>query len=342
VSVQSIAGGALLEELRRALLEKSVVEGLLDRRGGRGRKPVLRERARDVIVGGDWRERLRGSMSMAADLLGEAVEGLESVGYDVVDLRFYLASPGLVGVGSGVFKAIFEVGLEMDWLLGLPVIRGSSLKGAARALVDEAAESVPGLRESLDVFFGTTEDGGRRGAMVVLDSYPVGCRPGYPCLVLTGDVVTSHYYKGGKPVDSEAKAEPKPVQHVAIAPGTVFRVVAGVPGRDLEPGLDSHAERILRAFGVEPAHGVPARLYALGVVLQAALANGLGARSGKGYNVLLPYTGDVLETRVVGIRLSTPKDRGSRRDRGGPPGRGRRGPGRYMGGRGGRSGRKRW
>jgi len=334
-----LAGGVLLEELRRVLLQRNIIDNILNKRNRRGSN--YKKTALNIIINGNWRSRLEQSMSLANKLLNSKIEGLESAGYDVADLSFYLASPGLIGIGSGIFKAIFEVGLEMDWLLGLPVIRGSSLKGAARVLIEEAVDNAPGLSESLDVFFGTAGKRGRQGAVIVLDSYPVGCRPGYPCLVLTGDVVTPHYYKGGKAVDSEAKAEPKPVQHVTIAPGTVFRVVAGVPGRDLEPGLDSHAEKILRAFGVEPAHGVPARLYALGVLLQAALANGLGARSGKGYNILLPYTSDVLETRVVKIRLSTPEGMGSRRDRGGPPGRGRRGPEKHYG-RGGRSGRERW
>jgi len=335
VSVRCLAGGALLEELRRALLQllEKDITGKDNIHDKKDKKELnYKKTALDIIISGEWRSRLKHSVNLANKLLDNMVEGLETAGYDIVDLRFYLASPGLVGVGSGVFNAIFEVGLEMDWLLGLPVIRGSSLKGAARAIIEESASRKPGLMESLDVFFGTSGSEGRRGAVIILDSYPIGCKPGYPCLILTGDVVTPHYYDGGKAVDSEAKAEPNPVQHVAIAPG----VVAGVPGSDIEPGLDKHAERILSVFGIQPVPGVPPRLYALAVTLQAALANGVGARSGKGYNVLLPYVGESLETRVVSIRVRESQHEDRRRAGSGS----RRGPDRYRG-RGGRGGRRR-
>jgi len=318
-----VAGGRLLEELRARLLDPGVTRNL----DPDEMRKEIRRRGLDVVLGGEWRSRLPASLELADSLLEEVAAGLEEAGYDVVDLLFRLDSMGLTGAGSGVFKAVFEVGLEMDWLLGLPVLRGSTLKGAVR----DALEGIVG-GECIEELFGAPGEGGGIGAVFFADSYPVGCEKGKACLVLAGDVVTPHYFLPGERrlARAEYEAQPTPVQHVAIAPGTVFRVVAGVPGASTGgERLDACTRNILESLGVEEAPGVPARLQALAAALYTALATGFGARSGKGYNVLLPAGGDEIErggkVSIVSLKIATSNvQKGERRSHGQGPGGPRR------------------
>jgi len=314
------AGGRLLEELRRSLLVADVTHTL----DSDEMRKEIRKRGLEVVLAGEWRSRLPASLELANSLLEEVATSLEAAGYDVVDLLFRLDSMGLTGVGSGVFRAVFEVGLEMDWLLGLPVLRGSTLKGAVR----DALEGIVG-RECIEKLFGAPGDDGNIGAVFFADSYPVGCEKGKACLILAGDVVTPHYFLPGEGrlARAEYEAKPTPVQHVAIAPGTVFRVVAGVPGASTEDDdLDKCTRHVLDALGVEKAPGVPVRLQALGAALYTALASGFAARSGKGYNVLLPVLEDEVErggkVSIVSMKISTSN---SKKGGGHPKGQGPKG-----------------
>ncbi len=294
------AGGPLLRELSEALfnLDNSSSGNLLE---------LIKKKSIEILLEGGWRSRLSGSMRTASLLLEEAKSGLKSAGYTTLDLHARLVTPGLVGAGSGLLHTILEVGLEIDWLLGLPKIPGSTIKGALRSALEDLLGE-----EFADMILGEAGSGAHVSNAIILDSYPVGCLSGnekFPCLVLTGDVVTPHYYSGGEPVEAEYQAMPVPVVHVSIAPGTVFRIIMGVRPEvvaDLERFANEFNKELGEKYNIRVEPTTRGLLAGLAFLTASALASGFAARSAKGYNVMLPLVDqDVikLSLEVVSLKL---------------------------------------
>ncbi len=280
------------------------------------------------IMEGSWREGLSSSLVLADRMLDDLYVSLKSGlhGYDaVVDLRFVLDSPGLTGSASGLFKSLFEVGLSMDWVLGLPYYPGSTLKGVIRSELEA-------LFDSKEVSSILGDAGRLMSRFTVYDSYPVGCEENgrHPCLVLTGGVVTPHYYESGNAVSSEAEASPTPVQHVVIAPGTVFRVVMGVrcplKVEDSKTSIDIETARkvassVLGRNSVDCGSNgdggcscVSEYALSLAMLLASGVGKGFAARSAKGYNVLRPYSGNVTRNIAsLSLYIQPPANRGHRK-----------------------------
>ncbi len=241
-----------------------------------------------------WKARGGVAASMAAEYSGGALQSrlaaarrhLEAVhrwacrawpnagGVAVVDARLVEGSRLLVGGSSGVLQAVFEVGMAWDYVLDLPYIPGSSLKGAMRA----SAQALLGgdYKGLLDSVFGPETESKKKfaGCLEVFDAYPVEAPRG----LLDVDVITPHYYKGGEVRSSELEVQPMPLVHVSVAPGTVFRFVVAhrCPDRVLQQLSQALRERLkINASGAG----------ALAALLGAALLNGVGARTGKGYGV---------------------------------------------------------
>ena len=321
------AGGALLSEIRKTII--NILEDELKEleQHSNQKKPgytkmseTLRDRVQNVVLGEEslrWRGKLKGSFRLAESIMSTVSEAYDRLYDAVVDLKFKLVTPGLVGAGSGIFNAVFEVGLTLDPVLGLPYYPGSTIKGALRdALV--ALYRDEGLPDGKAEYYASLVMGssGVKGVGVssvyVADSYPVGCAGGGPesgpCLLLTGDVVTPHYYNGGEVVEKEYEAQPVPVVHLAIAPGTVYRLVIGVdcPLKHMYniEGKNHLAEareavRILiskmlntnRSLPEDPCSD-PATIQeyaiALAVLAVRTLNTGLAARQAKGYNAFRP------------------------------------------------------
>ncbi len=257
---------------------------------------------------------LKESLRLADDLVGVRFEALKSAGYHVVRLDFVLESRGIVGSSSGPLATVFEVGLSIDSLLGLPYYPASSLKGAARAACEDLAGD-----DVCDFLFGSR---GRVSNVVFTDAYPIGCLQGKLCMVYTGDVVNPHYYDGGRAVISELDAMPVPIVHLSIGEGTVFSTVVGV--------RDDSWPRELEVPGDLAEPPVKAIIRLLG----SALLSGFAARSGKGYNIarLLDEGERNFTTSIVRITISHPKDKSKegagRRSHGPSKGKRRRGGGR--------------
>ena len=232
------------------------------------------------------------------------VEGLERLGLSYVDAEYRLASKLLIGASGGIFAAVFEVGLSWDMLFDLPYIPGPSLKGLLRgwALTRCAEQSSPGERrrcaELVFLLFGATRGrlarGGEAdwlrgvfgaipvaaeawtGLVTLYDAYPVKSGSGSLASgLLDVDVVTPHYYRGGKPVRDELEATPVPVSHIVVAPGTVFRIVASLGGAEAEKAAEELASLTLGSGG----DGVAC----LARMLDEALRQGIGARTSRGY-----------------------------------------------------------
>ncbi len=195
-------------------------------------------------------------------------------GVAVVDARLVEGSRLLVGGSSGILQALFEVGMSWDYVLDLPYIPGSSLKGAMRA----SAEALLGkdYKDILYSVFGPETESKKKfaGCLEVFDAYPVEAPRG----LLDVDVITPHYYKGGEVRSSELEVQPMPIAHVSVAPGTVFRFVVAhrCPNSVLQQLSRALRERLkIHASGAG----------ALATLLGMALFNGIGARTGKSYGV---------------------------------------------------------
>ncbi|WP_338248340.1 type III-B CRISPR module RAMP protein Cmr6 [Pyrodictium abyssi] len=253
---------------------------------------------------------LRLALELANKELQLLEEGYSSAGYGVVSLRYQLVTPGLVGVGAGLFRSLFEVGLSIDPVLGLPYYPGSGIKGAVRAITETVLD-----RKTADLLFGSTGEEGSASAIVFSDMYPIGCTKDR-CSIFRGLVVTPHYHYQGKPVANELVAMPVPVQHIGIEEGTVFglviaihpirakHVVARLKLLDCEPVPESLRELCslikTRASSVsDPIHSVALTSILL---LDSVLAYGIASRSTKGYNIFEPSSGPHAEFTLLGYR----------------------------------------
>ena len=142
----------------------------------------------------------------------------ERNGYSVIDFNAKSKSRFLLGIGS---PSPTEVGFLFSRNYGLPIIPGTSLKGAFHHfLVDEAYD---GTRCCRWFGVGTDDDDmdGERGSIVFLDGLPVG-HVGYEL-----DIVNNHFpdYYGNINSDSPPNDwyKPIPVRYMAVSPGATIR-----------------------------------------------------------------------------------------------------------------------
>ena len=336
-----------VEEFTRSVLEGSEQEAV--------KSAVLRS-----VLGfsDDVKKWLSGALRIAREALEDVARGYSAAGYSVVKLLYRLATPGLVGAGGGLLKPMFEVGLSVHPVLGLPYYPGSGLKGAVRSL----AEVLLG-EDAAEAVFGSTGEGDEAGAVVFSDMVPVGCS-GERCSVYRGLVVTPHYHRGGRAVPNELYAVPSPVPHLGIEEGVVFGVAIAVHKgrarsaaealrRALERGsgacggaqdarLDVYAGLCSALRRAADSQLEPDRLVAFAayVLLDAVLGSGIAARSTKGYNVFEKFEEGLggLRFEVVGYSYEPQAREGGQGRQRGP--RERRKPRRVMHrgspGRGGR------
>ncbi len=185
------------------------------------------------------------SLKRAAELLDAASEGYWRSGYHVISIEASLVERGLFSAGSSFGYTMFEVGLSFDWLLNLPFIASSSIKGAVKS----AWRALHG--NDGDEVFGNKHV----GSAVFMDAYPVSTgRGGY---ILYPDVLTPHYSKEGSDIFDETEAFPVPVAYLTVAPQTVFRFQVAVKGdrTDLSKLLSSILYAFKMGLGAKTAVG---------------------------------------------------------------------------------------
>ncbi len=332
-----LAGGYLLENIIEKYLEVFKDRG--DKEDLSNAKKRAKRNLLSAIVGCSgsekcWRNHLRDSLLLSGELMEELYRGLVNGFHSfdsIISLSLVLRSLGLVGSGGGLLRNIFEVGLNIDWVLGLPYYPGSSIKGAVRATAEEFLKE-----ETVKRIFGREGEEGSISSLVFYDSYPIGCEGNgsHPCLILTGGVVTPHYYSNGETVKAESDATPTPIQHIVIAPGTVFRVIVGIrcPTYRAENGntkIDTGAmkEVISRILVEDHARVCDTSLNdkntrcpciqeyttALAVLITTTLSKGFAARSAKGYNILDLYTGEITrDVKSLALYIPSPARQDSR------------------------------
>lgn len=166
-----------------------------------------------------------------------------------IGLSFTMTTVSRLVFGMG-YKHPTEIGFMFDWTSGLPVIPGSSLKGAARY----AAETEN--HECLKEIFGAEKGDARAGEVVFF--------PAYPCLMdnkpfLEMDVMTPHYSEYYSEPAKNLPADwysPIPLHFLTVPAGTkyCFRLAYRKNLRDKESPLLKKAENMLKCalseFGV--------------------------------------------------------------------------------------------
>ncbi len=234
------------------------------------------------------------------------VNGYVDAGFTVGRIEVKLIQDGIVGIGSGPFKAIFEVGLTIDPITGLPYYPGSGIKGAVRSFVEaHYGEDVA------DSLFGESDKEGHVSLAVFTDLIPIGCEDS--CSIFRGLVINPHYYEGGRLVESEIKVKPVPVIHIGIPKGLIFGMaiairksdkkvnevieylkknVSSSKNNDVKP-LNEMLKKVLNANHISDDKKV---LYVVSLLTLFTLRKGIAARSSKGYNVFEPYKCDNLDT----------------------------------------------
>ncbi len=234
---------------------------------------------------------IKGRLDRSRRLVGERVRAARLVGAQVLVVDARLTYRGLFGSSEGIGEGLFEVGLTWDPVLDLPVIPGSSVKGAVRAFCEDLLASRSSNRDKAgklcEALFGKPGEGGYVGLVVFADALPVeaGLRGG----VIDADIINPHYNAlTDNSLRMELDVMPVPVLHLCVGEGTVFKFLAYTPGRILTLGEDivDGVEELAKVLGVRlpRALNVSAKAILLtSFLLGGALRTGIGARTLKGY-----------------------------------------------------------
>lgn len=213
------------------------------------------------------------------------VDALSNAGVCFIGMKMKSDTPLLVGQSEGALASIFEVGTVFDMVYGLPFIPGSSIKGTVRSFVSSLCKELgEGTRSKCDELvnhlFGPPEGG--VGEVIFFDAYPVGVDDGVYSIIKP-DIITPHYYSGGKPIRNELEVQPNPIKHVSISEGVHFGFIVAI----------RHSER--RAFKTRKEIEELGEILDLGnnwvtvlasLVAGALRIEGVGSRTTKGYGML--------------------------------------------------------
>lgn len=188
--------------------------------------------------------------------------------YEVIELKAKTKTPVITGIGQPHPN---EVSMVFDYMLGIPYIPTSSIKGLLRFTstvmkindnteknikIDQGKINDESIEEIKYYFGGQSNE----GSVVFLDAYPEQI----PKLHI--DIVNPHYrdyYQDGKaPVDY---LEPKPIKFLTVAPNTtfIFRVIINKQNQNYE-NLKQSIKTILK---------------------EALTKEGIGAKTSLGYGI---------------------------------------------------------
>jgi len=197
---------------------------------------VMQSKAKDMS--GDIAEKkqrileyvVKRTKNLSNDKINQKLENIKqallSCNYEVRSVKIKAISLVLVGASENFGKIPFEVGLHFDWLLNVPYIPGSTIKGAVRAGVYELLISDFKKSKRMDraedeaeskcrKLFGDNECAGLIG---FTDAYPI--EEGEKEYIFFPDVMTPHYTEE---TSTELEVSPTPITYLAIMPGTLFQ-----------------------------------------------------------------------------------------------------------------------
>ncbi|MCS7122888.1 MAG: type III-B CRISPR module RAMP protein Cmr6 [Candidatus Micrarchaeota archaeon] len=138
----------------------------------------------------------------------------------------------LINMASGLGKTVFEVGLNIHPLFGIPYIPSSSIKGSLRSYIHN---NYP----SKEVIFGNEE---RIGELAVLDAFPIS----YEKRLLDGEVTAPIYGSGDVKKFKEHQVSPIPVIYPCIAKGVTFRFIIALNSEELKKEIMDYFLAMMR------------------------------------------------------------------------------------------------
>lgn len=146
------------------------------------------------------------------------LKALLANGYEIKQCIIKCHKKAIIGASDIFGKIPFEVGLAFDYILNVPYIPGSSLKGAFRYsllnILRRKGFNINEAEEIASIVFGSNKWSGLVG---VTDAYPI--ESGKNGMVFLPDVITPHYSQAKTEID----IKPNPVMHLTIAPETKFK-----------------------------------------------------------------------------------------------------------------------
>lgn len=263
---------------------------------------------------GGWRRELLDELASlkfncckANDLLKEVIKGELQLKRNVISIYASLSHVGAIGVSSGVLYTILEVGISWDYILDLPVLSGSALKGATRSFALslcaklDRTEAMPKCFNSIVRLFGWVEKPSEseikeletigiekkyikniienkvpgQGLITFYDAYPVAYDSQCECSLLEPWVMTPHY---GSEVEDEYDVSPIPILHVVLKKGTMFSFIISY-----DDSAENHLKELKNAVENELSVQIPNSHVLLAHLVASALEQGIGARTSKGY-----------------------------------------------------------
>ncbi|AWR98119.1 type III-B CRISPR module RAMP protein Cmr6 [Acidianus sulfidivorans JP7] len=255
----------------------SVLRNYMDYMTNKMDREGVKKKIMELVKDFDFKEKCNN----ANDILEEIKRGYQSLGYSIIDVGARTEKNFLVGVNQGFLYYVFEVGISWDPILDLPYIPGSALKGIIRSYMIDLCEKNRDCIESVIKLFGVptddesfkrlvdaklTSDTGSEGLVIFSDAYPIEC-----CQLLTPDVMTPHYYKGGEVVENELDVVPVPIVYLAVSSDVKFRFLVAYN----EEAKDIIKEISKRILGQEDDKLIP--------YLYFAFSTGIGAKTSRGY-----------------------------------------------------------
>lgn len=150
----------------------------------------------------------------------------KELGFEVCELDKLTQWRLAVGLGAA---HVLETNLSFDFLYGVPVIPGSSIKGMTRAYAEFDNVSDDKIKE----VFGSLDN---EGKVIFFDAYPI------ETFKLKADVMTPHYpdyYTGNKwPTDNQS---PIPIPFITVE-NTSFKFIIAYKKDELKDDLGSEVQ----------------------------------------------------------------------------------------------------
>jgi len=276
-----------------SLYERFLLEGDNLRNYVKEKKPEVKEKLISELVKLD-EETALSRLRTANSLLNEILKALNLMRASTLVVDARITYRGLFGASQGLGSSVFEVGLTWDPVLDLPVIPGSSFKGAVRGFCIECLRREGrGTAEAENLCSALLGRAGERGCaslVIFLDALPISTRgSGKFRGIIEKDVLNPHYNALMRnDLRMELDVTPIPVIHLSVGEGVQFRFIAYIPYR-ASSILNSEREREelkelcsalnLKVSGNPLTDAMLATAYLVG----GALRLGIGARTLKGY-----------------------------------------------------------
>ncbi|TCK98675.1 CRISPR type III-B/RAMP module RAMP protein Cmr6 [Natranaerovirga hydrolytica] len=126
--------------------------------------------------------------------------------YNHLELQVETDSKLIIGISEPSVK---ETSIKLDFIMGVPIIPASTLKGAFRNYLENSKKDNGNLHN----WFGTDE---KKGKLVFWDAYPVDCKNSSS--IIETDVITPHSES------CEGGSKKVPIQFPVVKKGTKFEI----------------------------------------------------------------------------------------------------------------------